>query len=353
MISTKRARVTDIFYKDKDITKFRIDAEGMLWDCINYNRLTGEIVPEDEVLLNTTAVELGLGTGGYHFVLANLSRDITPNIGEGHIMKLRYTPMQINCLAAEAQESPCHEVFNGFESLELLPVIVGTLHSMLAPIALALKELAGKKRIVYIMTDGGALPIWMSDTVRILKGNGVLSGTVTYGNAFGGDLECINAYTALIAAKEILKADAAVICMGPGIAGTDTRYGFSGIEQSQIIDIANNIGGKTIAVPRISFADSRSRHYGLSHHSRMTLGKLCCTRAFIALPELEGEKASLIRSQAENSGILSRHDVSYWHWEKLEYLLAKEEGLLNKMGKGFSQDKEYFITCGLSAMLSR
>ena len=27
----------------------------------------------DEVLLNTTAVELSLGTGGYHFVIANLN----------------------------------------------------------------------------------------------------------------------------------------------------------------------------------------------------------------------------------------------------------------------------------------
>jgi hypothetical protein len=36
----------------------------------------------------------------------------------------------------------------------------------------------------------------------------------------------------------------------------------------------------------------------------------------------------------------------------VEKLLEKEVSLLNKMGKSFSDDKEYFITCGLSALLS-
>ncbi len=352
MINTIKAKVKEVIYKDKNITKFRIQVQGGFYDCINYNELTGEVEVNDYVLLNTTAVELGLGSGGYHFVLANLNSDSLVNIGEGHIMKLRYTPMQINCMAAEAQESPHHEVFNSFESLGNTPVIVGTLHSMLAPIAITLKGLVKKERIVYVMTDGGALPIWMSDTVKSLSRNGILSGTVTYGNAFGGDLECINVYTALIAAKELLKADAVIVCMGPGIAGTETRYGFSGIEQSHIIDAVNNIKGKAIAVPRVSFADSRSRHYGLSHHTRMNLGRLCCTRAFIALPELSEPKACLLRGQLEDSGILLRHEISYWKLENVEELLTEEESLLDKMGKGFSQDKEYFITCGLSALLA-
>lgn len=352
MINILKAQVMAITYRDKNISKFKIESNGRVFDCINYNKLTGEIEENDMVLLNTTAVELGLGSSGYHFVLANLSEGSHWDIGEGHIMKLRYTPIQINCMAAEAQESPHHEVFNSFESLENMPVIVGTLHSMVAPIAITLKNIANKARIVYIMTDGGALPLWMSEAVKRLYGDGVLNGTITYGNAFGGDLECINIYSALIAAKEILKADAAIVCMGPGIVGTDTKYGFSGIEQSQIIDAANNLKGKVIAVPRISFADSRSRHYGLSHHTRMTLGKLCCTSAFIAVPKLTDLKADLIRDQLVDSGILSKHKLSFWSTEKIDKLLEKEESQLLKMGKNYSQDKEYFITCGLSAFLA-
>lgn len=352
MIDIIKAQVKKITYRDKVITKFTIESSGKIYNCINYTQLTGEIEKNDIVLLNTTAVELGLGSGGYHFVFANVSRDSYSNIGEGHIMKLRYTPMQINCLAAEAQESHFHKVFNSFESLENMPVIIGTLHSMVVPAALTLKQIANKKRIVYIMTDGGALPIWISDAVKRLCFDRVLYGTITYGNAFGGDLECINVFTALIAAKEILMADAAIVCMGPGVAGTDTKYGFSSIEQGYIVDAVNNLGGKAIAIPRISFADSRSRHYGLSHHSRMILGKLCCTKAFIALPILEKSKADLIRDQLDKSGIISRHEISFWRSEKVEKLLEKKENQMEKMGKSFSQDKEYFITCGISAYLA-
>lgn len=352
MIDIMKTQVIKILFKDKNIAKFTIENKGMEFECINYNQLTGEIEENDTVLLNTTAIELALGSGGYHFVLANLSRDSFSNIGEGHIMKLRYTPMQINCMVAEAQESPYHMVFNNFESLEDLPIITGTLHSMVAPIALSLKYIAHKKRIVYIMTDGGALPIWMSETVKRLVGNGVLYKTITFGNAFGGDLECINVFTAMIAAKEILEADAVIISMGPGIAGTDTKYGFSSIEQGYIIDAINNLKGKAIAVPRISFADSRSRHFGISHHSRMTLGKLCCSKAFIALPELEKLKLDFITKQLEDSEITSKHELSFWSSEEVEELLTKEESQLDKMGKSYSEDKEYFITCGLSALLT-
>jgi hypothetical protein len=351
MINLVKAKVAEVTYKDENITKLKVQIDSSIYFCINYNQLTGYIETNDEVMLNTTAIELKLGSGGYHFVLFNLTRGGHANIGEGHIMKLRYTPMQINCMAVESQESIYHEVFNYFESLDNIPVIIGTLHSMLTPIALTLNILIKKTQIVYIMTDGGALPIWISDAVKRLCDDGILYKTITYGNAFGGDLECINIYSALIAAREILNADAVIVCMGPGIAGTDTSYGFSGIEQSHIIDAVNNLSGKAIAVPRISFSDNRSRHYGLSHHTRMTLGKLCFTRAFAAFPELEQSKAELLEKQLIESSIVSKHNISYWKAAQVEKLLEQEAWRLVKMGKGYFDDKEYFITCGLAAML--
>lgn len=349
MIELIKSEVQSITYSNRDITRFDAEIDGCLNSCINYNRLTGEIAEKDVVLLNTTAGSLGLGSGGFHLVAANLSRDRFLNRGEGHIMKLRYTPIQMNVLAAEAQESPYHEIFKGNGNLGNMPVIVGTLHSMVAPAALALKHLAGMKTIAYIMTDGGALPLWLSDTARRLCGKGVIAGTITYGNAFGGDIECINIYTALIAAREIIKADAALVCMGPGIAGTDTVYGFSGIEQSLIVDAVNRLQGKAVAIPRISFSDERERHYGISHHSRTTLGKLCFTRASVALPKLAAQKMELLEAQLAESGILARHDVSFWDTGPIEKLFEGEQPGFEKMGKGYNEDREYFLTCGASA----
>ena len=61
--------------------------------------------------LNTTAVGLGLGTGGRHFVVARADGIEGVAFDEpsgGHIMKLRYTPMQRDVLAVESPESPHH-----------------------------------------------------------------------------------------------------------------------------------------------------------------------------------------------------------------------------------------------------
>lgn len=352
MINTAVAVARKIISHDESVTKFTAVIEGCEHNCINYNLLTGNIDEGDEVLINTTALDLELGTGGYHFVIANISKGGIKSLGSGHIMKLRYTPIQINCLASEAQESIHHDIFNNFSSLSNMPVIVGTLHSMLAPIALCLKEIQAKKRIAYVMTEGGALPIWISDTVKRLVKDGIIEGTITFGNSFGGDIECINIYSALIAAKEILKSDTAVVCMGPGIAGTDTRYGFSGIEQGCLVDAANKLGGRAIAVPRISFSDERSRHYGISHHSRTTLGSLCYSRSSIAIPRFGDEKDVILKKQLYESGISERHDIKYFDSSEVTELLQHESSYLEKMGKKYEQDREYFITCALSSLLT-
>ena len=172
-------------------------------------------------------------------------------------MKLRYTPHQIRCLAAEEEDSQYHDVFNEFISLNNHSVVVGSLHSMLAPIVAMLKWFDSSIKINYLMTDGGSLPIYFSNTVRELKDKKLINKTITIGHAFGGDLECTNIYTGLIAAKEILKGDVTIVTMGPGIVGTGTKYGFSGIEQGQNVDAVNTLRGEAVIVPRISFKDLR------------------------------------------------------------------------------------------------
>lgn len=353
MIKTAIGTVVSIEYIDNDIVKFKALIGSEEFKCINYNGLTGKIEIGDSVLLNTTAVELMLGSGGYHFVIANLSKSDIDNIGIGHIMKLKYTPFQINCMTAEAQESPHHDVFNSFASLAGMPVIAGSLHSMLAPCSVYIKSKSPETNICYIMTDGGALPIYVSDTVRKLKEVGIIGSTITYGNAFGGDLECINIYTALIAAKEIAKADIAIVCMGQGIVGTETKYGFSGTEQGVIIDAANKLGGLGILIPRISFSDSRERHLGLSHHTVTVLKDICCTIANIAVPKFKDmNKISKLEEQIHKNNLRSLHNIIYVDYEDIQDILYKNKAYLNKMGKGLQDDMEYFVTCASAGKLA-
>lgn len=352
MIKTAQGVVTDIYFSDNNITKLTAIINNEEQSCINYNNLTGNISLGDLILVNTTAIELRLGTGGYHFVIANLSKPTVENLNTGHIMKLRYTPSQINCMAVEAQESPYHKVFNEFDSLDGLPVIVGTLHSMVAPVSIYIKSQNPNLKLCYIMTDGGALPIYLSDIIRCLKQEKIIDAAITYGNAFGGDFECINIYTALITAKEVIKADAVIVCMGPGIIGTETKYGFSGIEQGSIIDAANKLKGYVIQIPRISFSDKRDRHYGISHHSITVLKDICCTKANIAIPLLENNEQLLrIKEQIEENRLDSLHNINYVDYEDINRVLLNRTEYLSKMGKGFFEDKEYFITSAAAGKL--
>ena len=346
------ARVKNILYMDTDITIFTAEVNNIESRCINYNQMTGIVKIGDFVILNTTAVELGLGTGGYHFVMAVPEAEIDEVVLSGRDIKLNYLPMQICCKNAEAEESEYHDLFEKFTSLEDMPVIIGSLHSMLAPTVLYLNHINEKARICYIMTDGAALPIWISNSVRELKRRGIISTTITCGNAIGGDFECVNIYTGMIAAREIAKADVAIVCMGPGIVGTATKYGHKGLEQGQIIDAVNTLGGTPVAIPRISFSDKRERHWGISHHSLTTLTEICKTAANIAIPEnIAPEKKNILKQQIDASELSIKHKIYYVNVMDTDCIFDGNDDLINTMGRGYREDKEYFLTCAAAAKL--
>lgn len=291
-------------------------------------------------------MELSLGTGGTHFVIYNYNNEAKDFHGRGHIMKLRYTPMQIKCLAAEEEGSPYYKVFKDFISLEGHIFVVGSLHSMLAPIVAMLKYLDEQIKINYIMTDGGALPIFFSNTVKILKEQRLIENTITIGHAFGGDLECTNIYNGLIAAKEILAGDVTIVTMGPGIVGTGTKYGFSGIEQGQIIDAVNTLGGEPIIVPRISFQDKRSRHRGVSHHTRTVLSEIAKTSGKVVIPKLDEYKMNFIHEQITGMDLYKKHKFVYEKGDKVIDAMNKYGLSITTMGRGYEEDMEYFLTLG-------
>lgn len=297
-------------------------------------------------MLNTTAVDLSLGTGGYHFVVHNYNCKSLISTSQGHIMKLRYTPFQIKCLAAEEQGCPYHETINSFDSLDNKLVLVGSLHSMLAPVSAMIKWLRPDIKINYVMTDSGALPLHFSLTVKELKEKGIIDKTITIGNSFGGDYECVNIYTGLITSKEVLKGDITIVCMGPGIVGTGTKYGFSGIEQGKIIDAVNILGGTSIAIPRITFADDRSRHRGISHHTLTSLSEITLSRSNLVLPYLSHEKNSIIENQLSSSGIVEKHNIIYEHGDEIKKVLDFFDIKVTTMGRSYSQDNDYFISLG-------
>jgi hypothetical protein len=81
-------------------------------------------------------------------------------------------------------------------------------------------------------------------TIAGLRDAGWLAGTVTVGQAFGGDLETVTVHTGLLAARHVLGAQVAVVAQGPGNLGTGTRWGFSGVACGEAVNAAAVLGGR-------------------------------------------------------------------------------------------------------------
>lgn len=287
----------------------RVDLGDRAIDAIAFPHMLPDLREGDRVVVNTTGIELDLGTGGAGFIVWNLDREPPPADLEGHIVKIRYTPWQMNVRAVEAPESPHHDVLVGAASLDGTPVVACSLHSQIPAVAAGVKAAAPDARVGYLMTDGAALPIQFSRLVAQMADAGLLDVTCTCGHAFGGDLESVTTFSGLVALRHVGRCDVIVAGMGPGVVGTGTPLGTTALEQGQLLDAATALGGRAVAALRISFEEERARHRGISHHSRTALTVAARERATVVVPKLRPERSRAIRQQLETTSICERHDV--------------------------------------------
>lgn len=351
MINLEKGIVERILRTEGNVQELEVSVGGKKEKAINYLYFCGAASPGNMVFMNTTAVRLNLGSGGYHFVMVNTAA--SPNKTDvGHIIKMRYTPLQFRVGAWEEKENiAANEVEKKYAGLNV-PVVIGELHSMIAPFTRSLKKINNKRRIVYIMSDSASLSLSFSRTVPALISDGDLEGTVTYGQAFGGDLECVNIYTALIAAREELKADVILIAPGPGVVGTGTRYGFSGIEQGEHIERAHKLGGIPLMIPRISFADSRSRHRGFSHHLLTSLGELTIKSCILPLPSCNYDKMRFLFQQLAAADLFNKHRIIVVKSKLFSKLLKESCSGCSTMGRNLNADPVFFAAICAGACLT-
>jgi hypothetical protein len=315
--------------------------------ALAYPALVGEPVTGDRVLLNVGALVMGLGTGGYALVVALPDRlpPDPPSDGDtrdgGHLVKARYTPLQTIVLGADEEASPHRAVLAEADDLDGMPVVTADLHSALPAVLAGVLADAPGARVAYVMTDGGALPAWFSRNLDGLADR--LAGTVTVGQAFGGDLEAVNVYSGLLAARHVLGADVTVVAQGPGNLGTGTRWGFSGVSVGEAVNATAALGGRSVGALRISSADARPRHRGVSHHSVTAYGRVALAAVDLPLPEgLEPGLARLVVEQV--APLRKRHRIVAVATRGLAEALRASPVPLSTMGRGFDDDPAYFLT---------
>jgi hypothetical protein len=251
-LNLRRGTVTAILERAPGLARLEVDG----FACVAYPDLTGPVGLGDDVVINVEARRLGLGSGGFDVLYLNLTRGLGLESPRGaHVMNLPYTPLQHAAVYAE-EKGPLAETLDG------MPVVCCSVHSQLAPVCAAL---AGS-RVAYVQLEGGALPVALSDALRELRGRGLLETTIGAGAAFGGDVDCVNVYSALAWVKSH-GFDVAVCSVGPGIVGTGTRLGHGAMSAAIALGATAQLGGNGVLALRVSEHDTRPRHRGLSHHA--------------------------------------------------------------------------------------
>ena len=311
------------------VAQIDVEVEGQARAAIAYTDLTGPVEPGDDVVVNTAAVDLGLGSGGFDLLHVNLTRGLGAGEHEGaHVMKLNYSSLQ----------HPVHPVEERAPSLNLplgAPVAVIAVHGQLPCVAWAaareLEDAGRRARVGFVQTAGGALPGALSRVVRELRERGLLAGHVTAAPAFGGEEESISTAGGIHAGLTALGWDAAICGPGPGILGSATTLGHGGLAALDSAHAALALGCRTLVVPRMSSGDPRSRHRGLSHHTAGVLGLLLAPVS-VAVPD--GEAVHLPSSRGgRHRALVGAADLEGY----------REAGLpARTMGRGLDEDALFF-----------
>jgi hypothetical protein len=339
--------------------------------ALAYTHLVGTPTPGDHLLLNVSALARGLGTGGYALVVgpAHPTTPLPPDPapGPGHLVKARYTPLQALVLGVDEQESPHHHTLRDADDLHHMPVVVADLHSALPAVVAGARHaaaLAGRPapRVAYVMTDGGALPAAFSRTVATLRESGWIDTCITVGQTYGGDLEAVTVHTGLLAAHHVTGADLAVVAQGPGNLGTGTRWGYSGVAAGEALNAAATLGGHPVASLRVSGADPRDRHRGISHHSLTAYGRVALTPSDVVVPvpgpdveSLPGWGAPLTARITEQTTTLTTPAGRHHHVDvpvdlPLLATLRTAPVRLSTMGRSLDDDPAAFLTAAAAGV---
>lgn len=277
-LSLRRGTVASV-ERSGPVAEITVEIDGRHRRAHSYEDVTGPVQPGDDVVVNTAAVDLRLGSGGFDVVHVNLTRGLGgTGVPGAHVMKLNYTSLQHAVHPVEE-----HAPDLAPEPLRDRPVAVISLHGQLPCVAWAAAQARPDLRIGYVQTAGGALPGQLSQVVRDLVERGMLAGHITAGPAFGGGHEAITVAGALHAGVKALGWDAVIAGPGPGILGSATALGHGGMAALDTAHAALALSAPAVIVPRMSSGDARPRHRDISHHT-MTVLRLLLRPVVVGVP---------------------------------------------------------------------
>jgi Protein of unknown function (DUF3866) len=211
-----------------------------------------------------------------------------------------------------------------------MSVVCCSLHRQVAPVCAGLRR-RHRLRVAYVQLGGGALPVSLSDSVRVLKRGGYIEVAVAVAPCLDGDVQAVTPASAL-AWCSAQGFDAVVCSIGPGIVGTGSSLGHGGLVAVEAANTAAALAGTPVLAVRYSEADPRDRRRGVSHHTRAIL-ELSAAEVQVAWPH--GLEAPEWLSPREEV------DVEGWHEECGRLPLSH-------IGRGL-EEEPWFFMCAFAA----
>lgn len=164
-------------------------------------------------------------------------------------------------------------------------------------------------------------------------------------------------HSGLLAARLALVADVVVVTQGPGNLGTGTRWGFSGVGAGEAVNAVDTLAGRAVASLRVSGADARPRHRGVSHHSLTAYGRVALRPADVAVPDLAGAgrlhgieglaevvaMAAAVDDAAAGLAGPTGHRLVRVPLDGLDDALLAAPLRMTTMGRGLDGDPAYFL----------
>lgn len=113
------------------------------------------------------------------------------------------------------------------------------------------------------------------------------------------------------------------------------------------------LGGQPVAALRVSFADSRQRHRGVSHHSITALSRVALVSVHVAVPALgDEERRGEIWGSLREASLEERHQLVETTGQPALDLLAEHGIEPRSMGRKVSDDPEFFLAAGAAGVLA-
>ena len=107
-----------------------------------------------------------------------------------------------------------------------------------------------------------------------------------------------------------------------------------------------------MAALRVSFADDRERHRGVSHHSLTILDGVCKVPVDVAVPVLQGRERDLVWDALRERRLEDRHQLVEVDGQPALDELERAGVEIDSMGRTASDDPAFFLSAGAAGILA-